>query len=53
MDKHLGGFIQGDDVTSEQVDWVRNYINEMSSALGTENYDDYIDTLSWVDHHLL
>ena len=42
-----------DDVTSEQVDWVRNYINEMSSALGTENYDDYIDTLSWVDHHLL
>ena len=42
-----------DDVSNDQINWVRNYINEMSSALSTSEYEEYIDTLSWVDHHLL
>ena len=42
-----------DDVSAEQINWVRDYINEMSAALSTDKYEDYIDTLSWVDHHLL
>ena len=42
-----------DDVTSAQSNWIRNYINEMNSALSTPQYRDYIDVASWVDHHLL
>ena len=42
-----------DDVSSDQSNWVREYINEMSSALSTDKFGDYINTLSWVDHHLL
>jgi len=42
-----------DDVSSDQSNWAREYINEMSSALSTDKFGDYIDTLSWVDHHLL
>ncbi|HAA88762.1 MAG TPA: hypothetical protein DCE22_10925 [Verrucomicrobiales bacterium] len=42
-----------DDVSTDQSNWVRNYINDMSSALSTDKFEEYIDTLSWVDHHLL
>jgi len=42
-----------DDVSAGQINWVRDYLNEMSAALSTEEFEDYIDTLSWVDHHLL
>ena len=42
-----------DDVSASQINWVRDYLNEMSAALSTEKFEDYIDTLSWVDHHLL
>ena len=42
-----------DDVTSAQSNWLRNYINEMSAALGTPQYRDYIEVGSWIDHHLL
>ncbi|MEC8906559.1 MAG: CotH kinase family protein, partial [Verrucomicrobiota bacterium] len=42
-----------DDVSTDQSNWVREYMNEMSSALSTDKFEDYINTLSWVDHHLL
>lgn len=42
-----------EDVTSEQATWLRNHLNEMTSSLSSGNYEEYIDPLAWVDHHLL
>lgn len=49
-----------EDVSSAQATWIRNYINDMNSALNAPNYADpiegyekYIDVDSWIDHHLL
>ncbi|MCH1418714.1 MAG: CotH kinase family protein, partial [Akkermansiaceae bacterium] len=41
------------DVTSAQATWLRNHLNEMTSSLSSGNYEEYIDPLAWVDHHLL
>ena len=41
-----------EDVTTEQANWLRDYLNAMNSSLSGNNYDDYIDPLAWVDHHL-
>ncbi len=35
-----------DNVSSDQSNWAREYINEMSSALSTDKFGDYINTLS-------
>jgi hypothetical protein len=42
-----------EDVTSAQATWLRNHLNEMTSSLSSGNYEEYIDPLAWVDHHLL
>jgi hypothetical protein len=42
-----------DDVTTPQVNWMRNYINAMNNSLSTADYADYIEVGDWVDHHLL
>lgn len=42
-----------EDVTSAQSTWLRNYLNEMTSSLSAGNYEEYINPLAWVDHHLL
>lgn len=51
----------GDDDTSEQVDYLKNYIQSFENALftdrasgfATRNYRKYIDVRSWVDYHML
>jgi len=54
-----GGFNLGwvypkeEDATPEQSDWLRDYLNNMSNSLSAGNYEEYIDPLAWVDHHLL
>ncbi len=50
-----------DDVTPEQLDYIRNYVQRMEDALyrdrdagwSQRTHLDYIDRASWVDHHLL
>lgn len=43
-----------DEVTSKQSGYVRGYFNKMYSNLNHRTkYADYIDPLSWVDHHML
>ena len=55
---NAGGFDLGwvypkeDDVTTEQANWLRDYLNAMNTSLSGNNYEDYIDPLAWVDHHL-
>ena len=41
-----------EDVTPEQADWLRDYLNAMNNSLSGNNYEDYIDPLAWADHHL-
>ncbi len=41
-----------EDVTTEQANWLRDYLNAMNSSLSGNNYEDYIDPLAWADHHL-
>jgi hypothetical protein len=49
-----------DDDTSEQVDYLKNYIQSFENALftdrasgfATRNYRKYIDVRSWVDYHI-
>jgi len=48
------------DITPEQVDWLKNYINEFESALYGSNFTDpvngyakYIDVGSFIDLHIL
>jgi hypothetical protein len=54
-----GGFNLGwvypkeEDATTEQANWLRDYLNNMNSSLSAGNYEEYIDPLAWVDHHLL
>lgn len=54
-----GGFNLGwvypkeDEATPAQADWLQNHLNEMNSSLSAGNYEEYIDPLAWVDHHLL
>ncbi len=47
-------------VTAQQKNWIRNYLNQFESALYGGNFSDpvngyaqYIDPLSFIDHHLL
>ena len=43
-----------DEVTSKQSSYVRTYFNNVYKNLSSSTkYDDYIDPLSWVDHHML
>ena len=43
-----------DDITSKQSGYVRAYFNAMYKTLShTTKYRDYIDPLSWIDHHML
>ncbi len=52
---------KADDVVPTQVDYIRNYVEQMENALYSDRasgwskrtYLDYIDRSSWVDHHLL
>ncbi|MGB2863881.1 MAG: CotH kinase family protein [Sedimentisphaerales bacterium] len=48
------------DITQEQVDWIRNYLNEFESVLYGSNFTDpvsgyakYIDVDSFIDHHII
>ena len=48
------------DITPEQVDWLRNYLNEFESVLYGWNFMDplngyvkYIDVDSFIDHHII
>ncbi|MFN0126967.1 MAG: lamin tail domain-containing protein [Verrucomicrobiales bacterium] len=41
------------ETTPAQVDYARTFINEMVAALPTSRRAEYIDELSWIDHHLL
>jgi hypothetical protein len=48
------------DITPEQVDWIRNYLNEFESVLYGSNFMDplngyakYIDVDSFIDHHII
>jgi len=56
---NAGGFTLGwvypkeEDATAEQAAWLRNHLNSMSTSLSEGNYEEYIDPLAWVDHHLL
>jgi hypothetical protein len=46
-----------DDLTPVQGDWIQNHFNEMYASLTDRNpetgYTQYIDVLSWIDHHIL
>lgn len=43
-----------DEVTSKQSSYVRTYFNNVYKNLSSSTrYDQYIDPLSWVDHHML
>lgn len=43
-----------DDVTPKQSGYARAYLNSMYKTLShTTKYRDYIDPLSWIDHHML
>ena len=43
-----------DDITSRQSGYARAYLNTMYKNLShTTKYRDYIDPLSWIDHHML
>jgi hypothetical protein len=49
-----------EDITQEQVDWLRNYINEFESFLYGSNFKDpvngyakYINVDSFIDHHFI
>ncbi len=43
-----------DEITSKQSGYVRGYFNTMYNNLNhTTKYADYIDPLSWIDHHML
>ncbi len=43
-----------DEVTSKQSAYVRTYFNNVYRNLSSSTkYDDYIDPLSWVDHHMI
>ena len=49
-----------EDITPEQVDWLRNYINEFESVLYGPNFMDsingyakYIDVDSFIDNHII
>ncbi|MEO1863467.1 MAG: CotH kinase family protein, partial [Verrucomicrobiia bacterium] len=43
-----------DDITSKQGVYARAYLNGMLKTLShTTKYRDYIDPLSWIDHHML
>ena len=43
-----------DEVTSTQSGYVRNYFNTVYRNLNhPTKYADYIDPLSWIDHHML
>ena len=43
-----------DKVTSRQSGYVRSFFNDVYKNLShPANYQDYIDPLSWVDHHML
>ncbi|HLH57143.1 MAG TPA: CotH kinase family protein [Verrucomicrobiae bacterium] len=51
---------KGDEITSEQQAWVRDYINKFERALYGDDFMDpktgyaaYIDPGSFIDHHLL
>jgi hypothetical protein len=50
----------GIDITQEQMDWIKNYLNEFESVLYGPNFADpvngyagYIDVDSFIDHHIL
>ena len=43
-----------DEVTSKQSSYIRTYFNNVYKNLSSSTkYDDYIDPLSWVDHHMI
>ena len=43
-----------DDITAKQSGYARGYLNTMYKNLShTTKYRDYIDPLSWIDHHML
>jgi len=49
-----------DDIPPHQANWIRNYFNAFGNALNGANfrhptlgYRPYVDTPSWIDHHLL
>ncbi len=49
-----------EDITSEQEDWLNNYLNEFESVLYGSNFTDpvngyakYIDVDSFIDHHFI
>ena len=49
-----------EDITPQQVDWLKNYINQFESALYGTNFTDpvngyakYIDVDSFIDHHFM
>ena len=43
-----------DDITAKQSGYARAYLNAMYKTLShTTKYLDYIDPLSWIDHHML
>ena len=43
-----------DDITAKQSGYARAYLNTMYKNLShTTKYRDYIDPLSWIDHHML
>jgi hypothetical protein len=49
-----------EDITPEQADWLRNYLNEFESVLYGSNFTDpvngyakYIDVDSFIDHHFI
>ena len=45
-----------EEVTGAQLNYIRNYVNDMVAALNTRDmsrYEAYIDIPSWIDHHLL
>ena len=51
---------QNEDITTQQRDWIANYIGELESALFGDNYRDsdegyaaFLDMESFVDHHLI
>lgn len=42
-----------EDATGAQSSYIGGYLNTMQAALSTADYEQYIDSASWIDHHLL